>query len=250
VSLRDLASVGPTVVADLRRLGVEHPDELVGRDAFELYDALCAATGERQDPCVIDVFLAVIDQASGNPPAPWQAYTPERRRLAFLRESGAVAVRHNSHEDLVPHLKGTRDLLRGWGAREALCDAGLFHSIYGTEYFTTATLGSDRRADVRAVIGAEAEELVWLWCFGRRTSLAENLERDGDYRIQDRRTQEWLPIEGQQFDDLVDLWIADTLEQLDRVREREVPVAKGLMRYRERALPAARAALERRVASL
>jgi hypothetical protein len=49
--------------------------------------------------------------------------------------------------------------------------------------------------------------------------------------------------------DLVDLWIADTLEQLPRVPEREVATARALMKYRHLALPAARNALEAVVAT-
>ena len=67
--LRELPNVGPATERDLRRLGIERPEQLVGRDAFELYERLCEVTGARQDPCVIDVFLAVIDHASGAPAA-------------------------------------------------------------------------------------------------------------------------------------------------------------------------------------
>jgi hypothetical protein len=123
----------------------------------------------------------------------------------------------------------------------------MFHSLYGTEYFSTATLDPARRDDVRAVIGAEAEALVWLWCFGRRTTLEASLEGRAEPRIRDRRTEEWLPLAEQQLDDLVNLWIADTLEQLPRVAEREVSTARMLMRYRGRALLPAAAALEETV---
>ena len=93
-------------------------------------------------------------------------------RLAFLRAEGIDSVRHNSHEDLLPHLLGTSALLERWGARRAVVDAGLFHSVYGTEYFRTESVDATRRDAVREVIGEEAEAIVWLWCFGRRLTLA------------------------------------------------------------------------------
>ena len=168
----------------------------------------------------------------------------DRALLDFLADVGADTVRHNLNEDLLPHLIGTRDLLRSWGARGALCDAGLFHSVYGTEYFATETLSVGRRDDVREVIGEAAEAIVWLWCFGVRLTLRENLARSEGLRMRDRRTAEWLPISASQFEDLVNLWIADTLEQLPRVPEREVATARTLLEYQDRALPLARAELQ------
>ena len=243
-TLRDMPNVGPAFEADFILLGIHTPQELVGRDAFELYDRLCQVTGQHQDPCVLDVFMATIDFACGAPAAPWHAYTPERKRLVFLREAGALSVRHNSDEDLMPHLLGTRDLLRDWGARQELCDAGLFHSLYGTEYFDTATLPETGRKDVRRVIGVEAEHLVWLWCSGIRNTMLPGLRGEEAAGIQDWRSESWLPLDGSVADDLLNLWIADTLEQLPRVWQREVPTARMLLPLAHRALPGARRAIE------
>ena len=38
------------------------------RDPFVLYQALCAHTGKRQDPCVLDTFMAITDFMRGAPP--------------------------------------------------------------------------------------------------------------------------------------------------------------------------------------
>ena len=164
--------------------------------------------------------------------------------LDVLVSMGAGSEPHNSNEDLLAHLCGTRDLLRSWGAPNSLIHAGLFHSVYGTEYFTAKTMPAPSRAQVLAELGSRGETLVWLWCFGRRTTLEPQLERGRIALIQDRRDDEWIRITEQQYDDLVTLWIADTLEQLERMPEREIPNVRRLMHYRERALPAACAALE------
>lgn len=166
----------------------------------------------------------------------------EAYRETLLERIGLTAVRHNSNDDLVAHLRGTRDLLARWGARAVLCDAGLFHSAYGTEYFDDAALSDAYRREVLAVIGPEAERLVWLWCTGRRLTLPA--EPDASPRIQDRRTGEWIALSQRELRDLVDLWIADTLEQLPRVPEREVPLLRVLHGYRHWAMPAALDALE------
>ena len=43
--------------------------------------ALCEATGQRQDPCVLDTFMAATDFMRGAPAAPWWHYTPQRKAL-------------------------------------------------------------------------------------------------------------------------------------------------------------------------
>jgi hypothetical protein len=79
--LEQLPNIGPALAADLRLIGVQHPRELAGRDPFVLYQALCAKTGQRHDPCVLDTFMAVTDFMRGAAPAPWWAYTPQRKAL-------------------------------------------------------------------------------------------------------------------------------------------------------------------------
>jgi hypothetical protein len=81
VALEQLPNIGPSLAADLRLIGIQHPAELRGRDAFVLYQKLCAATGQRQDPCVLDTFMAAIDFMGGAPAAPWWRYTPHRKAL-------------------------------------------------------------------------------------------------------------------------------------------------------------------------
>lgn len=77
--LTDVPNVGPATARDLERLGILRPLDLRGRDPRALYDELCALTGARQDPCVLDVFTAAIDFAEGAPARPWWAYSPRRK---------------------------------------------------------------------------------------------------------------------------------------------------------------------------
>ncbi|HSW05846.1 helix-hairpin-helix domain-containing protein [Aquabacterium sp.] len=79
--LEQLPNIGPAMAADLRALGIQHPRELAHRDAFVLYQALCAHSGKRQDPCVLDTFMAATDFMRGAAPAPWWAYTAQRKVL-------------------------------------------------------------------------------------------------------------------------------------------------------------------------
>ena len=78
--LEQLPNIGPALAEDLRRLGIRHPVELRTRDPFQLYQALCRATGRRQDPCVLDTFMAITDFMGGAAPAPWWHYTALRKQ--------------------------------------------------------------------------------------------------------------------------------------------------------------------------
>lgn len=61
--LRDLQGVGPAIEKDLTRLGVTTVQDLSNRDGTELYEKLCALTGTRQDPCVLDTFRCAVAQS-------------------------------------------------------------------------------------------------------------------------------------------------------------------------------------------
>lgn len=80
-ALEQLPNVGPAIAADLRAIGVLHPRELAERDAFVLYRRLCEQRGRRQDPCVLDTFMAACDFMRGAPARPWWAYTAQRKAL-------------------------------------------------------------------------------------------------------------------------------------------------------------------------
>ncbi len=80
-TLEQLPNIGPSLAADLRLIGIREPRELAFRDAFVLYQALCAKTGRRHDPCVLDTFMAATDFMRGAPAAPWWHYTPQRKAM-------------------------------------------------------------------------------------------------------------------------------------------------------------------------
>ncbi len=78
--LEQLPNIGPAMAADLRALGIAHPGELASHDAYALYQALCAHSGKRQDPCVLDTLMAATDFMRGAVAAPWWAYTAQRKQ--------------------------------------------------------------------------------------------------------------------------------------------------------------------------
>jgi hypothetical protein len=78
--LEDLPNVGKATAADLRLIGIERADQLQGKDPFVLYQRLCEVQGQRQDPCVLDMMIAVVRYMEGGPELPWWAHTAERKK--------------------------------------------------------------------------------------------------------------------------------------------------------------------------
>lgn len=76
----DIPNIGPAMARDFALLGIASPADLAEADPMELYARLCEATGARQDPCVLDTFLAACDFMAGAPPRPWWDYTASRKR--------------------------------------------------------------------------------------------------------------------------------------------------------------------------
>lgn len=164
-------------------------------------------------------------------------------KIDFLRQAGTHATAH-SGGNFLDHLTGTMDILVRWNARPPVCDAGLFHSVYGTESFEKVTITADMRQDVERMIGEEAEQLVWLFSVLERQSLEQNLDRKDDYALDHKETGERIAISERQYLDLIDLLIANALEQLPRVRRKVVERARRLTHFAHLATPQARQALE------
>ena len=79
--LEQLPNIGMAIAEDLRMLGIEHPQQLIGQDPLQLWQALGQKTGQRHDPCVLDTFMAAVDFMEGGEPRPWWSFTAERKRL-------------------------------------------------------------------------------------------------------------------------------------------------------------------------
>jgi hypothetical protein len=85
-SLEGLLNVGKAIAADLRAIGIRTPSQLKRKDLYALYDCLNRVTGVRQDPCVLDTFIATVRLVEGEPAKPWWAYTAERKRTLATRK--------------------------------------------------------------------------------------------------------------------------------------------------------------------
>jgi (p)ppGpp synthase/HD superfamily hydrolase len=57
----------------------------------------------------------------------------------FFISIGAVQIEH-TEKGYLAHAIGVHNDLKFWGCDEEVCRAGMFHSIYGTEFFQRFTL--------------------------------------------------------------------------------------------------------------
>jgi hypothetical protein len=101
---------------------------------------------------------------------------------ALLAWRGAAGISHQGGT-LLAHLQRVHALLAQWGARPAVRLAGLCHAFYGTDGFATALGSPGRRAELAAIIGEEAERLVYLYAScDRRFSYPHLAEPAGPFK--------------------------------------------------------------------
>lgn len=67
--LADLISIGPAMLRDFELLGIRSVAQLARQNPQRMYARLNRISGQRQDPCVLDVFCAAVAQAR-NPRLP------------------------------------------------------------------------------------------------------------------------------------------------------------------------------------
>ena len=80
----------------------------------------------------------------------------------FLMQVGATRMPH-SGRSLYEHLAGVSAILHQWGQPEHVDLAGMFHSVYSTSKYKNAVMPMSDRSRLRAVIGEDAERLVYLF---------------------------------------------------------------------------------------
>ncbi len=148
------------------------------------------------------------------------ALSQQRRSdvAAFLIGLGAEERTHTGRTFLA-HSLAVGAILHGWDCREAVCLAGICHSIYGTQTSKGPALGLDRRDDLRAVIGEDAESLVYLNCaVDHRSMDLALLSGEPPFRLRDRLTRSLCLLSPPVFDDLLRVHLADWLEQVPHSR--------------------------------
>ena len=78
--LFELKNVGKATFADLEMLGIHSIAELAKANPDELYQRIQQITGCKHDPCVWDVFAAIIHEAKTGVKQPWWEWTKIRKK--------------------------------------------------------------------------------------------------------------------------------------------------------------------------
>jgi hypothetical protein len=79
IAFQQIPNIGPRMQDDFIRLGIIKPAMLAGKDPLKLYHKMCTVSGVRQDPCVLDTYMAAVDFMNGNQPKDWWKFTKERK---------------------------------------------------------------------------------------------------------------------------------------------------------------------------
>ena len=134
--------------------------------------------------------------------------TPLDERLHAL---GAGAFPH-VNGTLERHLHGTERLLREWGNRDAVCVAGLYHAVYGTDGIRGCLTGLDTRDVVARVIGDEAESIAYLYGACDRERFHRRIGTPAQHAFVDRFAGCEYPIGDGALRDFCEITVANELE--------------------------------------
>lgn len=80
-ALCDLKNVGKATLQDLKLLDIHTVEKLKLQDPTFLFQELERRTHKRQDPCVWDVFAAIIHEAKTKQGTRWWEWTSYRKSL-------------------------------------------------------------------------------------------------------------------------------------------------------------------------
>lgn len=79
--LEDIPNIGKSIAADLRGIGINHPQQILEHDPLHLYLKLGAHMGERHDPCVLYTLMAAQHFMQSGEALKWWLFTEEGKRL-------------------------------------------------------------------------------------------------------------------------------------------------------------------------
>lgn len=134
--------------------------------------------------------------------------TEHYQRLLAL---GADAFPHVAGS-LAPHLLRTASLLHAWGNRPALCLAGLYHAVYGTDGIRGSLVALEHRGAIANIIGSDAEHIAYLYGACDRDAFHPRIGTAASLQFVDRFTRSEYPIHDTALRDFCELTLANELE--------------------------------------
>lgn len=144
----------------------------------------------------------------------------------YVNEKVPAVLEHTGSAAFDEHLKGVQAVLRYWGSPLHLTNAGLFHSIYGTEGFQGFSLPLSERPAIKELIGVEAEKLAFVFCMVDRSTVDETVfswkEDDAmsqsssfHFRARPELGRFDITLTKEEWLDFLELSLADWLEQVE-----------------------------------
>ena len=148
--------------------------------------------------------------------------------LAVLRARGAETIEHPGGT-LLAHLIRVFERLAGHGASRALQYAGLAHAVYGTDGLDVVLLDHHDREPLQALVGPEAELLIYRYGGCDRSRTWSDLARTRQVWSRFDGSVELLaPADLRAFVDLSIVNELDVIERAPAVAERYGRYFRGL----------------------
>jgi hypothetical protein len=128
-----------------------------------------------------------------------------------------------AHQDgtLVEHMFRACAILQDMKSKEQVCLAGLFHGAYGTEGLHNDDVDSipkNKRREVEGIVGTEVERMIFTFSVMSYASLGKSFRRimrpGGTPELRDRRTSEDIPLDREQFLDILRMKLGDVLAHM------------------------------------
>jgi hypothetical protein len=136
----------------------------------------------------------------------------------FLREQGAAGIPHPGGT-LLEHLRRVAACLASWGAPSPSWAAGYCHASYGTDGFDTPLMSLADRPVLQALIGPDAERLVYVYASCDRAAVYPRLDGTPAVNFRDRFRGEFVTLANQELRAFAELTVANELDLLRHDRE-------------------------------
>jgi len=199
---------------------------------FSLLAAL-VHTGANESSYECSKFKAPNNNTDENIVQEWKA--ADESLWEYVNKNVPAVLEHTGSAAFDDHLKGVQAILRYWNSPVHLTNAGLFHSIYGTEGFQGFSLPLSERLAIKSLIGIKAEKLAFVFCMVDRYTVDEIVfewknkdlaSNTSIYHLRSRpelgRFQIYLTKE--EWLDFIELSLADWLEQVEGAATKANPL--------------------------
>ena len=134
--------------------------------------------------------------------------------VELLVQRGAEEIVHPGGT-LLGHLQRVAERLASYGSSSDLVTAGLMHAAYSTDGFDTSLLTMEERPALRAVVGDEAEALVYRYGATSRVPFYRQLGQPLVVWV-DRFTLASVTLDPEDVAPLVELTVANELDVVEQ----------------------------------